>query len=192
MHYLEQIRGYRPSTAEEAVEKEVILEHLETLGDRCLDRKHHLYHLTSSGLIFDPALEHLLMIHHRIYDTWTWTGGHTDGQTDLLGLAIQEAREETGALRIDVLTEEIASLDILPVPPHHKKGRYVPAHLHLNAAYLLLADPDEPLTVNHEETHGVQWIPIEALDLYSNEPEILKIYHKMIGRARGLSNARQK
>lgn len=184
MHYLEQIRRFKPTTAEEATEKEVILQHLMATGDRCLDRDHHLYHLTASALIFDPVLEHLLMIHHRIYDTWTWTGGHTDGASDLLALAIQEAKEETGLERVEPLLNEIVSLDILPVPPHHKGDRFVPAHLHLNAAYLLVANPDDHLIVNHEETHGVRWIPVAQVEAYSTEPEILKIYEKMIARAR--------
>jgi len=36
------------------------------------------------------------MIHHNIYKTWTWTGGHLDGEVDLLKLALKEANEETG------------------------------------------------------------------------------------------------
>lgn len=36
------------------------------------------------------------MIYHKIYNSWAWTGGHSDGDNDLLHVAMKEAKEETG------------------------------------------------------------------------------------------------
>lgn len=60
------------------------------------------------------------MVHHNIYNTWSWTGGHADGEADLLKVAIKEAKEETSVENIGVLDENIIAIDILPVVPHVK------------------------------------------------------------------------
>ncbi len=61
------------------------------------------------------------MIHHNIYKTWAWTGGHADGDPDLIHVAIKEAIEETGVKHFHVVSEEILSLDVLTVDGHIKK-----------------------------------------------------------------------
>ena len=33
------------------------------------------------------------MIYHKIYKSWAWTGGHADGDSNLLHVAIKEAKE---------------------------------------------------------------------------------------------------
>ena len=50
---------------------------------------------------------------------------------DLLFVAIKEAREETGAA-VRALSDEIFSLEILPVAGHVRKGKYVSSHVHYN------------------------------------------------------------
>ena len=43
------------------------------------------------------------MIYHNIYKSFAWTGGHSDGEHNLLYTAAKEAMEETGlkSLRLD-------------------------------------------------------------------------------------------
>ena len=36
------------------------------------------------------------MVYHNIYHSWSWLGGHADGETDLLSVAIREVKEEAG------------------------------------------------------------------------------------------------
>ena len=36
----------------------------------------------------------VLMIYHNIYNSWSWTGGHADGDEDLLYVAIKEAKKK--------------------------------------------------------------------------------------------------
>ena len=80
--------------------------------------------------------------------------------------------------------EEIASIDILPVWGHMKKGKYVATHMHLSVAYILIADEDQALHINEDENSGVKWIAIEDIEKYSNETEIISIYHKLIQKAK--------
>ena len=94
------------------------------------------------------------MAHHNIYRVWAWTGGHADGESDLLSVALREAREETGVTHLLPLSADIMSLDILPVWGHVKRGRYVTAHQHLNVSYLLVADEMDSLCSGGREHRG--------------------------------------
>ncbi|WMM23788.1 GNAT family N-acetyltransferase [Tissierella sp. MB52-C2] len=52
----------------------------------------------------NKSLDKVLMIHHNIRNTWAWTGGHVDGDSDFLHVAIKEAKEETGINTFTALT----------------------------------------------------------------------------------------
>lgn len=70
---------------------------------------------------------------------------------------------------------------------HIRKGKYVSPHLHISVAYLIEADENEPLVVKPDENSGVQWIPVEEIDAYSNEPDMKKVYKKIISKIEALS-----
>ncbi len=88
------------------------------------------------------------MIYHNIYKSWAWTGGHADGESDLLNTAIRELKEETGVENVKVLNDGIFSLEIICVNGHIKRGKYVSSHVHLNLSYLLEVDEKEQKTDN--------------------------------------------
>ena len=184
MNYKEAIMAYQPVNEQEEAEKRVILQYINEYPHNILLRENEFGHMTSSGFIMNKDLTKVLMIHHNIYNTWAWTGGHADGDEDLLYVAMKEAKEETGVEKIEPLMEEIASIDILPVWGHMKKGKYVATHMHLSVAYILIADEDQALHINEDENSGVKWIAIEDIEKYSNETEIISIYHKLIQKAK--------
>ena len=62
--------------------------------------------MTASGFIVNEARNKTLMVHHNIYNSWSWTGGHADGDSDLLAVALREAREETGIVNVTPLSRE--------------------------------------------------------------------------------------
>ena len=92
---MEQIRRFRPWNEQEERDKALILRFLEEQEDAFL-RSNRTAHMTASSWIVNPARDKVLMIYHKIYDSWSWTGGHADGDQDLLAVALREAREETG------------------------------------------------------------------------------------------------
>ncbi|MCL1848860.1 MAG: NUDIX hydrolase [Clostridiales bacterium] len=179
--YLKQIAGFVATCGQEEGDKALILD-LCGKGADVLTRGNPVYHLTSSGLILNDTLDKILMIHHNIYNTWTWTGGHADGDADLEAVALREAREETGISEVRLLYMEMASFDNIPVFGHWKNGSYVCAHLHFNAAYLLQASEAERLVVRQEENSGVKWVPLEEAAAHSGEPVLIGIYGKMLAR----------
>lgn len=178
--WMQEIRQYKPYNEQEEKDKVLILTCMDAY-DNLLTRENPVAHFSSSGFIVNKTRDKVLMIHHNIYNAWSWTGGHTDGETDFLGVAIREAKEETGVQEVKVLSEGILSLDVLPVPAHIKKGVYVSAHLHLSIAYLVEVDEEELLRVKPDENSGVKWIAIEELDKYvDNEPDMLILYKKFL------------
>ena len=186
MDFKEAILKYQPANEQEENDKRVILQYIEHFHYNILTRENQIAHMTSSGLILNKSLDKMLMIHHNIYQTWAWTGGHADGESNMLEVALKEAKEETGVSHILPLSKDLLSIDIIPVYGHVKRGAYVSSHLHLNTSYVLITDEKEELVINKEESSGVRWIEISKLEQYSNEPYLIAIYHKIIEKARAV------
>lgn len=178
MNWIDDIKNYVPYNEQEKKDKELILNAISNYNN-ILDRECSIAHITSSGYIVNKSRTKVLMIYHKLYNSWAWTGGHADGDCDLLHVAIKEAKEETGLTNVTAVTNDILGLDVLNVNGHIKNNKYVSSHLHLSVAYLLEANEDDELIVNEEETNGVQWIPIDKLDTYCSEPYIIEsVYNK--------------
>lgn len=186
MSYIDDIRAYQPRDEQEAADRRVILHYIQTDPDTVLTRQNEYAHITSSGFVVNADATKVLMAHHNIFKVWAWTGGHADGDPDLLAVALREAREETGITHIRPLSPHIAALDVLPVWGHVKHGRYVTAHQHLNVSYLLTADERDPLTVRADENTGVAWLPADRLTELTQEWQMDYVYLKLLDRARAL------
>ncbi|MDL2215655.1 NUDIX hydrolase [Ruminococcaceae bacterium OttesenSCG-928-N02] len=184
--FIKAIEGFAPTCEQERMEKAVMLKFARENRDTVLFRENQIAHMTGSSMIFNTARTKVLMAHHNIYNSWAWTGGHADGEADLLALALREAQEETGVKGVKVLCNEVASLDILAVPAHFKRGAYVPPHLHLSLAYLFQADENEETHLKADENSAVAWLPIESLEQHVTEEEMLPVYKKLIEKMRAL------
>ena len=138
--------------------------------------------MTSSGFIVNPTFDKVLMIHHNIMKKWAWTGGHADGESDLLAVALKEAKEETGVKEIQPLSQQIASLDILSVSSHMKNNKYVNTHLHLSIAYLLICDENQSLKVCENENSGVAWIDMHKINPEHFSQHDVYLYQKLINK----------
>jgi len=185
MDFVESIKRYVPYNEQEEKDKEVILNCLGVFED-VLTRNNKIAHFTSSAFAVNNSRDKVLVIHHNIYDSWSWTGGHADGEKDLLTVAVKELKEETGVNNVHLVIPGIFSLDILPVLGHMKRGEYVSPHLHLSVAFLMEADENDALIVKEDENSGVRWIPLEKLIEYSNEPHMHKVYTKFISKIKKL------
>lgn len=188
LNYIKQINEYIPDSLLQRKNKNVILDFIDLLGDKTLSRKSEVAHLTSSGFIVNHDATKALMAHHNIYNTWAWTGGHADGEKDLLKTAIKEAKEETGVKKISAISDNIVSLDILPVYSHTKRGEIVSTHLHLSIAYVLIADESDELIINHDENSDVTWIEYDRLNELCSEPDMIVLYKRLWDKAKKMLN----
>lgn len=180
MDYIQCIENYKPVNEQETEEKRVILEYCRQFPHNVLLRSNEIAHITSSGFIMNPELNKVLLVHHNIRNVWSWTGGHADGDKDLLYVAQKEAGEETGVKEVEPLFEGIASIDILQMEGHVKNGKYVPSHLHLSAAFILICGENQPLKSCPGENTGVQWFPAERFTKEYFSPYDVYLYNKLI------------
>ncbi|MEE5992772.1 MAG: A/G-specific adenine glycosylase [Oscillospiraceae bacterium] len=182
-----EIESFAPFTPEEQTAKETLLSLIQKHDDWMLSRDCPDGHITCSGLILSPDCNHTLMGYHLIYQSVGWIGGHADGDSDLLGVALREAKEETSVTKIYPLTRKILSIDILPVPEHVKHGKIVETHLHYNVTYGLIAPMNQPISDKPDENKDVRWIDIDEIDSLCTEAHMIPIYHKLIERMKAIS-----
>lgn len=184
MDFVKEISAFAPRCTQEESDKKNILDYISCFNSNVLLRDNEIAHITSSGFIMNPGLTKVLLVHHNIMKTWAWTGGHADGDPDLLQVALKEAKEETGILEIRPLQPAIASLDILPVFGHWKNGRYVSAHLHLSAAYLFVCDENQAFRIKPDENTGIAWFDTNYFTKEHLIDSDVHLYNKLIERAR--------
>ena len=191
MGLAEDVMAYQPVNEQEHVDRELILGRLA--HDSHVADRSSLAHLTTSAWTVDAAGERVLLCYHNIYDSWSWVGGHADGELDLAAVAARELAEETGVTRarlVDAGAGGIASLEVLTVDGHVKRGHYVGSHLHLNVTYLFVADPSLALRKKPDENSGVRWAALDEVFALSSEPWMCeRVYEKLIARTRELRDA---
>ena len=160
----DQIEEYKPYNEQEEKDKRLILDWIRN-NENAFSRENTVAHMTASAWVVNRERTRVLMVYHNIYNSWSWLGGHADGETDLLSVAIREVKEEAGISNVHPVSEEIFSMESLTVDGHVKKGKYVSSHLHFNITYLLEADPEEAVSIKADENSGVAWFsPEEALE----------------------------
>jgi 8-oxo-dGTP pyrophosphatase MutT (NUDIX family) len=175
------IKAYEPFNEQETIDKEKILNYIDTFDD-VLTRNNELAHFTSSGFVVNKSRDKVLVTYHNVYNSWTWAGGHADGEEDLLHVAMREVNEETGLKNLKPVLNDIFLLDTSITLEHIKNGKLIPSHTHLSAAYLLEASENEKLIVNKNENSDVRWIPIEKILNELTEPYMKRIFAKAIAK----------
>lgn len=176
------IENFIPYNEQEEVEKKIMLKYLSDF-DNTLTRQNEYGHFTSSAFVLNKERTKILMIYHNIYHSWAWTGGHSDGDNDLLYVAMKEAKEETGIKNVTPIIDDIYSLEIINVNGHEKRGKYVGSHVHLNITYLLEADENEEIHIKEDENSGVKWVSINNILNESSEVWIRdRVYSKIINK----------
>lgn len=186
MELTEKIKKYEPYNEQEERDRVSMLYFLET-AEKPFSRENTAAHMTASAWVVNKDRTKVLMAYHNIYDSWSWLGGHADGEENLLKVALQEVREESGVKTLRPVSEDIYSLEILTVDGHIKRGQYVSSHLHMNVTYLLEADDTEELSVKADENSGVRWFSPERAVEASTEPWFREhIYTKLNEKLRGI------
>lgn len=178
MDFRQAIVDYQPYNEQERTDKARMLEYIDVYQD-ILTRENEAAHFTASAWVVNEDFTKTIMIYHNIYDSWAWVGGHVDGDSDFLHVAMKEAEEETGLTGLTPVSEQIYAIEILEVPGHAKNGKNIMPHLHLNVTYLLQASEAETLSIKPDENSDVAWMGLTEAVEKTTEPEMKPIYQKL-------------
>ena len=180
MGLIHDIENYIPVNEQEEKDKKIILDYMQKNSDY-LTRENEMVHFTTSIWTVNKERTKTLMVYHSIYDSWSWIGGHADGEEDLASVALRELKEETGVKSASLVSNDIFSIEILTVDGHMKKGKYVPSHLHFNVTYLAETEEEQELVVNEDENKDVKWFSFQDALKASSEPWMVeRVYRKLL------------
>jgi 8-oxo-dGTP pyrophosphatase MutT (NUDIX family) len=169
---LQLLANHQPFNQEEAQFKQQMIEFVNQNPD-CFERSLLIGHITGSAWIVDKSRQFTLLTHHQKLDKWFQTGGHCDGDSDVLNVAMKEAREETGLIDTQAISSNIFDIDIHEIP--ERKG--VPTHLHYDVRFLLEADMNEPLIISSESS-DLAWVELSKVSQLNDNQSIMRMVRK--------------
>lgn len=161
------------TTADEDAQKRIILfvqNHVD-----CFERTLEVGHITSSAWLVNKAGTHALLMHHAKLNMWVQLGGHCDGESDVLSVALKEAQEESGIQAIEPVMQDIFDLDVhyIPARKHEKE------HYHYDIRFLLRVTSDENFVKNHE-SNDMRWFDKNKESLPAASPSVVRMFDKWI------------
>ncbi len=142
----------------------------------CFARTLSIGHITGSAWVVNKARNRVFLLHHRKLDKWLQPGGHSDGDSNTLNVALRETQEESGVSAdfIYPVTSEIFDIDIHQIPERKNAA----AHLHYDVRFLLEMDDKQQLIIS-DESNELAWIELAKIQNYSNEESILRMVNKV-------------
>src|SRR5436309_1471060 len=89
------LETYAPCYQEELVNKARMIAFV-TEWPSCFERSLEVGHITGSAWLLNHDCSKVLLTHHKKLNLWLQLGGHCDGESDVLAVALREAQEESG------------------------------------------------------------------------------------------------
>lgn len=142
---------------------------------QCFERNTLPGHYTASCWLWNLEQTHVLFTHHKKLNKWIPLGGHADGNPNLLEVAIQEAKEESGIDAIIPISEEIYHLSIHHFPERGNQKE----HLHYNVFFNLKVTSKEPFKVSSESI-DLKWICPTQIEKYNQEACVGELKDKIL------------
>jgi 8-oxo-dGTP pyrophosphatase MutT (NUDIX family) len=168
------LEDYYPIALEEQLFKQQMLEFILQHED-CFERFLEKGHITASALLLNKNHTHALLMHHAKLDKWFQLGGHCDGNSNVFNVAIKEAQEESGIMKIEPVTKSIFDIDIHLIPANKKEKE----HYHYDVRFLLHITSDEEIVQNNESKE-LRWISKNHNELPTNEQSVVRMFNKWI------------
>ena len=176
---LQKLQAYQPSDTEQHTVKQRMVDFIRE-HPQCFERELAIGHMTASAWLTNTTGDQVLLTHHKKLDKWLQLGGHADGDSDLLAVAIREAQEESGIQAIEPVITEIFDLDIHPIPARINE----PQHDHLDVRFWLrVTDPKAQYVVS-DESHDLRWFSATMLQSMDLDASIRRMTRKWLQKIR--------
>lgn len=139
-------------------------------------------HVTGSAWVVNPDRSKVLMMHHKKLGSWFQPGGHADGDSDIIRVALKETAEETGIApeNINLVSGDIFDVDIHTIPAYGSDTQ----HEHIDIRFLIEIDDRIPVPGN-DESHEVLWIDLINVSHYNRN----RSTYRMLEKTRVLRNS---
>ena len=175
MHRKKLIRNLRNYQAEWGNEPDTVEQFIEFVStdEDCFERKLKEGHITGSAWVVSKDGRQVLLTHHKKLNRWFPLGGHADGNSDILRVAMQEALEESGLERVGSISGKIFDVDVHKIPERGPE----PEHYHYDVRYAFKVVGSEEYVVS-DESHNLGWIEIEKLSELTEEESMRRMAWK--------------
>jgi 8-oxo-dGTP pyrophosphatase MutT (NUDIX family) len=171
----EVLGGWSAPSDHQSALRDDYVEHLEQHPDG-LWREGPPAHLTASCFVLDETFEHVLLCLHRKGGFWVQFGGHLEpSDRSLDAAALREAREESGIVRLSLLSAQPVDLD-----RHRLSSAFGRCREHLDVAFAATADRTA-VTAISAESDDVAWWPVRALPP-GVVPDLPGRLHRLVSR----------
>lgn len=135
-------------------------------------------HFTASCWLVSADGKRVLLTHHRKLRRWLQLGGHADGDSDLVAVALREAEEESGLTDL-VIETEIFDLDAHRIPERGSE----PEHTHWDVRFVVRCTGGEEFRVS-EESLALAWVPVtQLLEDLDGDSSLRRMARKWLNRA---------
>ena len=165
------LNEYQPSL-EEIDSKERLINFIKN-NSNCFERTLKEGHITGSAWLVNKNKDKALLLHHRKLNIWVQPGGHADGNSDVLQVALNEAKEESGIDNIKAIKEEIFDIDIHLIPASVKEE----THFHYDIRFLLQVEGDEQVKMN-SESKNFMWIDKNNPQYNGDDRSVVRLIEK--------------
>ena len=169
---LQKLAAYQIRCPKEQTTAHQLVEFVAAHTD-CFERSLSVGHITGSAWVVNRAGTHVLLTHHKKLNQWFQLGGHADGDSNILRVALQEVQEESGLAAFAPVSGEIFDIDIHLIP----KRKNEPAHHHHDIRFAVQATGSEDYVVS-DESHNLAWVEIENLARFTTEASMLRMAEK--------------
>jgi 8-oxo-dGTP pyrophosphatase MutT (NUDIX family) len=146
-------------------------------NENCCERSLAIGHVTGSAWVVNKAESHVLLTHHKKLNRWLQLGGHSDGDSNILRVALREVEEESGLSDLVVVGEGIFDIDIHCIPERKSEA----GHFHYDMRFAMKVCGSEGYVVS-DESHDLKWVEIGKIQDYTKEQSMIRMASKWVSR----------
>lgn len=164
-----ELNNYKPFDEQESKNVKTVLQFLRD-NTNCYDRSNLAGHVTAGGLVVD-GLGNVLLNHHKKTGMWFQFGGHCDGESNCLNVALREISEEAGIFDCKLISNKILDVDVQKIAYSAKKNE--PEHFHYDINFMFLVK-EKNFNISNESSE-IKWVTIEeAKELVSSSDKAMQ------------------